>query len=106
MCVVSMIGDHYGDKWGKRWPEIAPGYVPRAPIWPLPADRTVEAHPVSREEFDQLKKDVAEMVALLKRAKKYDKDKGEPDCEIADKMAFLRKIAKLVGVDLDKELTK
>ncbi len=28
------------------------------------------------------------------------------DCEIEDKMQFLREVAKRVGVDLDKELNK
>lgn len=101
MCVVSMVGDHYGDKWGKRWPLIPdriPSLLPIDTIYPDPVPE------VSRAEFDELKKEVAEMIALLKRAKKYDKDNGEPDCELDEKMALLRKVAKLVGVDLDKAL--
>lgn len=41
------------------------------------------------------------MKELLRRAKKYDEDNGEPDCEIDEKMAFLRAIAARVGVSLD-----
>ena len=33
------------------------------------------------------------MVALLKRAKKYDEENGEPNCEMDEKMALLRKVA-------------
>jgi hypothetical protein len=87
MCVVSMVGDHYQDKW-----QDLPGIA----SWPL--------HPqpeISRQEFDQLKRDVEEMKALLQRAKKYDEENGEPDCEIEEKMALLRKVARMVGVDLD-----
>lgn len=95
MCTVSMIGDHYGDMW-KRLPEInQPLFPQQFPLQP-PA--------VSREEFDDLKRQVGEMVDLLKRAKKYDEENGQPDCEMDEKMDLLRKVAKLVGVDLDKAI--
>ena len=95
MCVVSMIGDHYRDKWIDRWPTL--------PNWP-PATVTVTA--ISRQEFDDLKKEVSEMKELLKRAKEYDERTGQPDCEIDEKMDLLRKVAKLVGVDLDDVIRK
>ena len=85
MCTVSMIGDHFGDKWGQ---EPYKTYFE-------------DLNKVTRAEFEQLKREVEEMKSLLKRAKKYDEDNGEPDCEIEDKIALLRKIAKMVGVDLD-----
>lgn len=85
MCSMSMIGDHYQDKWQDRQ-------------WCNPM---LTSPDISRQEFDALKAEVVELKALLKRAKKYDEDNGEPDCEIADKMDFLRKVAKLVGVELD-----
>lgn len=98
MCVVSMIGDHYGDKYRE-----APFWIPQKEsegsgnwpwVIPMPA-------PISREEFDALKRDVEEMKALLKRAKSYDERNGEPDCEIDEKMDLLRKLAAVVGVDLE-----
>jgi hypothetical protein len=90
MCAVSFIGDHYSDKWQ---PLVNP---------PQPSTTTVSFFPVvTREEFEALRRDVLEMKALLKRAKKYDEDNGEPNCEMADKIAVLRKVAELVGVDLD-----
>lgn len=92
MCVVSMVGDHYRDKWGDRWPGAIPA-TPFQPFNPIPV--------ISREEFDALKKEVEEMKALLKRAKEYDERNNEPDCEIDEKMDLLRKVAKLVGVSLD-----
>jgi hypothetical protein len=94
MCVVSMIGDHYGDKWGERWG------LPRLPNGP--GVYTIPAIPeVTKEDFEALKKEVLEMKELLKRAVAYDKANNEPDCEIEEKMAVLRKVAELVGVNLD-----
>lgn len=95
MCVVSMVGDHYRDVWtdpNRNGWHTGPS-VPNMPII-LPS-------PISREEFDALKKEVLEMKALLKRAKEYDERNNEPECEVDEKMDLLRKVAKLVGIDLD-----
>jgi len=83
MCTVSMIGDHFGEKF--RRPEY---------FW-----LTNVTHP-SQQEFDALKREVEEMKALLKRAKLYDEANGEPDCEMDEKVALLKRIAEVVGVDL------
>jgi len=56
---------------------------------------------VTRDEFDKLKAEVAALKDMLKAAKIYDEKTGQPDCESEDKMAKLRDICKLVGVDLD-----
>lgn len=88
MCVVSMVGDHYNDKFEKNYPGV----------WPDP----LNSPPITRQEFDELKRDVKEMKELLKRAKKYDEDNNEPDCEIAEKFKKLQEIAKLVNIDLDE----
>jgi len=98
MCVVSMIGEHYGDKLRREWPQFFP-------VQPSPVFQQYVAPPtVSRQEFDELKRQVDEMVSLLKRAKLYDEQHGEPECEIEEKMAVLRTVARLVGVDLDTAL--
>jgi hypothetical protein len=81
-----MVGDHYQDKW--RQP-----YQQTWTTWPTNAP--------SRQEFDALKKEVEDMKELLKRAKLYDEQNNEPNCEIKEKMEFLRNVAKLVGIDLD-----
>ncbi len=83
MCVTSVIG---------------PGQLPFGGI-------TSESTLVFRHEFDELKRQVDEMVSLLKRAKKYDADNNEPDCEVEDKMALLRKVAAMCGVNLDEALS-
>lgn len=90
MCVVSMIGDHYLEKWQPRDPS------PNAPpVWLFPG----WPH-VTREEFEALRKEVQEMAALMRRAKDYDERTGQKDCENDAKMAILRKVAELVGVEL------
>lgn len=85
MCTVSMIGDHFSEKWKQ------PPY--QQFITNIPE--------VSRAEFEALKKEVEEMKALLKRAKEYDEKNNEPNCEIEEKMAMLRKFAEAVGISLD-----
>lgn len=102
MCVVSMVGDHYNDKWQ---------YL-RSYTFPRPNTITVTSENVfndfseivSKQQFDELKKEVEELKKLLKRAKEYDEKNNEPNCEIEDKMKFLKAVAKLVGIDLDDVL--
>lgn len=90
MCTVSMIGDHFSEKWKQP---------PYQQIFTNIPD-------VSRAEFEALKKEVEEMKALLKRAKEYDEKNNEPNCEIEEKMAMLRKFADAVGIDLDDVIKK
>lgn len=75
MCTVSMVMDHYRDKWYDPPPTDYGVSAPNLIVWPV-------GQPITREEFDALKRDVLEMRELLKRAKKYDEDNGEPDCEM------------------------
>lgn len=102
MCVVSMVMDHYRDRWEPmRWDPLPAPVMPGVfPTNPIPPFFTPMAQPFSREEFDQLKRDVEEMKKLLVRAKEYDRKNNEPDCEMAEKADFIRKIADFVGVDL------
>ena len=95
MCAVSVIGDHYIDKWGLGKPNTSEPL-----IWP----NFIERDTPTKQEFEDLEKEVLDMKQLIKKAKKYDKESGQPDCEIEDKMDFFRKVAKLVGVDLDEVL--
>jgi len=97
MCAMSMIGDFYSDKYKHKpyiqpWPSVSPS-TPLTPILTIPV-----------AELEQLKRDVADMKELLRRAKKYDQDNKEPACEIEEKVALLRALAKPVGVDLSDVL--
>lgn len=97
MCVVSMIGDHYNDKWN---PLNNPLNNP--PNDPFGGWKYNPNAGVSKEEFLQLKKEVLEMKELLKKAVEYDRKNNEPNCEMEDKIALLKKVAELVGVDLSE----
>lgn len=97
MCVVSAVSDPYRkqDMW-PNWPNIIP--FPEPNIQPMPAKDFYKA--VTREEFEALKRDVEELRILLVNARQYDIANGEPDCEMEDKVAIIKAIAKMVGVDL------
>jgi hypothetical protein len=90
MCTVSYIGDDFG----KRLPGIAPNYTQWITSPPTNAP--------TRAEFDALKKEMEELKDLLKAAKRYDERTGQPDCEQEDKVALLKRLAELVGVDLSE----
>lgn len=99
MCNVSMVGDAYRDSWlggmtGIPYGVLQSFLAPLSPQQPGP----------TQAEFDALKKEVMEMKACLSEAKKRDEDKGQKDCEMADKVALLKQVAKLVGVNLDDVL--
>ncbi|HET9285670.1 MAG TPA: hypothetical protein VFR24_27270 [Candidatus Angelobacter sp.] len=93
MCVVSFVGDYYKDQFPHKsyWDRIL------VPTTPFP--NTIPAS-ITREEFDDLKKTVLEMKDLLIKAKEIDEKTGQPDCEMEEKVELLRKVAKLVGVEL------
>lgn len=91
MCVVSMISDHFHDKWNDFYKYTSPP-VPEAPLppWlnpPVPPSTT----PTLTEE------EVAELRKLLDRAREYDERNGEPDCELEEKKERLRKLAEELG---------
>lgn len=97
MCTVSMIMDHYQDKWTR--PPIQPMFWPQTSTEPggapLPPDGFhVPAPPqISKEEVEEFRQ-------LLERARKYDKERGEPDCELEEKRQELLKLAGELGVDI------
>lgn len=100
MCSVSMIADHYRDRYE---PPRRPDNFQGTWQWPYGGYDIVRAQfapPVTREEFDALKREVEEMKVLLLRAKDYDERNGEPHCEMEEKVALVRRVAEVVGVDL------
>lgn len=96
MCAVSNVGDQWTDIWRQRFPQVQP----EAPQHPVDWGSIIAG--VSRQEFDQLKKDVQEMKEMLLKAKKEDEQAGTPDCEMESKVAMLKKIAEAVGISLDE----
>jgi hypothetical protein len=111
MCVVSMVTEHYIDKW-RLYPTITPitpwvpNTLPNTPnSWP-PYDKdrdnplpVIIAPPIA--PVPQISpEEVAEFRRLLDRAREYDKKNNEPECEMTEKVALLQKIAAALGVDL------
>ena len=97
MCTVSMIIDHTQDLWKHRYP----GVWPTAPLpgtYPDPFQPFTP--PINRQEFDALKREVEDLKKLLVKAKKYDEETNQKDCEMADKVELIKRVARLVGVDL------
>lgn len=101
MCVVSYVGDYFRDTMPQKpyWPAVAPVVNP-------PATVPVVITNITREEFDALKRDVEEFKLLLKAAKRFDEKTGQPDCETESKIALIKSLADLVGVDMSEVFGK
>lgn len=87
MCTYSMIADHYINKWPQQYPSIY-----------------ITPEQITRSEFEALRKEMSDLKELLVKAKEYDAQTGQPDCEMADKVAILKKVAELVGIDITNSL--
>jgi hypothetical protein len=98
MCTISYIGDHYRDKWVPQFP---PNPQP-LPFAPIPSNPLQQIPPLAtKEDVDKLREEVENLKKLLKLAKKIDEQTGAKDCEMEEKIAILRKVADMVGIDLD-----
>jgi hypothetical protein len=103
MCVVSMIGDHYNDKWSNTNPfKTNNTWIDMSNVSRAEFEILKYQFQAMSEEFNKLKNEVLEMKALLLRAKEYDERNNEPHCEMEEKVAVLKKVAELVGVDLSE----
>lgn len=91
MCVVSFLGDDYGRTFPNRWPSV--------PLQPQPI--IVPGETVTREEFEELRKEIQELKLLLIAAKRYDEETGQRDCEKDEKVELIKQLAEAVGVDLE-----
>lgn len=98
MCSVSAVMDIYADRW-RDWQT--------QPFIPNPIDPTfpIKTGP-TQAEFDALRREVAEMREIVKKAMEFDKRTGQPDCETAEKVEKVRKIAEMVGINLDDILPR
>ncbi len=90
MCVVSMILDHYHDKWWERIPHEEPTIEPYivSPTQPNPEPRITD-------------EEIREFRDLLRKARDYDKKNNEPHCELESKKETLRKIAEALGFEIN-----
>lgn len=97
MCVVSNIGDQWGRDFPERWPN-----VPVVPTTGTGTTVTINNPEITKEDFEALRKEVQELKKLLLAAKAYDEATGQPDCEMDEKVELIRRVAELVGVDVDE----
>jgi hypothetical protein len=103
MCSVSMVGDYFKNTLPTRHPWVVED--PYAPLIPSPGGAGgYGVMGISREEFEALKKEMQELKELLKAAQKFDEATNQPHCENEDKVAMIKKLAELVGVDLEDVL--
>ncbi len=99
MCTISMVGDWANNKWRKEpW---YPPFVPQQPNQPQADPIKIDLGQVTKEEFEALKKEVQELKDLLTRAKEYDERTNQPNCEMEEKVALIKAVAKAVGVNLE-----
>jgi hypothetical protein len=109
ICSVSMVGT----EWQHKLPGMHPWIYPNVgnPPWnpnspPYSSPNNAYLNFVPRYEFEALKRDVEQMKKELEVAKAQDIADGNPDCEMEDKVALLKKIADIVGVDLSTVFAK
>lgn len=89
MCIVSNVSRDFVDR---TWPGINP-------YRPIPGGAEVLI-PVGRREFEELKRQVEQLKLELQKARAEDIRDQNPDCEMDNKVKFLRTIAEALGVDL------
>lgn len=82
-----VFSDHYRDKFTN-------------PAWPQPDLDSFKKE--MGEKYDELKKTVEEMKELLIKEKLYDERNNEPDCPMEEKVELIKRVARMVGVDLDE----
>lgn len=104
MCVVSMIVDHYYDRWEpyRRLPPFHPMFPappsPFRPMFPDQPEQLPEVAPLPKQLPSA--EEIAEFHELLRKAREYDKKNHEPDCESEEKKKKLQALADELGVKI------
>lgn len=94
MCVVSMISDEFS----KSQKPLLPPFIDekKDPKEWVSNFRDI----VSNETIEKLKAEIKILERLLIAAIDYDARTGQPECEVAEKVAFLKAVAKALDFDL------
>lgn len=99
MCAISMVMETQTGIWRDRYPGLGIPVPQTLPPFPTDPFMTFPP-PITRQEFDALKREMEDLKKHLIAAKKYDEQSGQKDCEMADKVVLIKRIALLVGVDI------
>lgn len=95
MCAVSFIGDRQNGIWKESYPKI----------WETVSTPAVTKKDLkllaTKEEVEKLRQELEALKKLLKAAKIFDEEVGEPDCKQDNKVAIIKKMAELLEVDLE-----
>lgn len=92
MCVVSNVFDYHRDRW-KPEPYTAPPPV----TWPWGERSPGGQAPPSPSEIEEFRR-------LLEKARKWDAENNEPDCESEWKKDALKALADHWGIEIEVDL--
>lgn len=98
MCVVSMVFDHYRDKFPPVWPSQP--YQPwvNPPINPpngTPPVNPIIINPNLQQEIDELRQLINDFHEAIDAAKRVDELTDQPDCEDPDKARLTERVDEL-----------
>lgn len=95
---MSMVVDHYNDKWQpfRDWtnnpnPTPPPNITVNVP----------DMEEIKKEIRKIVKAELKEFKKLLERAKKYDEENNQPDCETEDKKKKIKDFADSLEIEID-----
>src|SRR5688572_27691127 len=117
------MGDEWGRTFPDRWPQVQPYIYPGTRTSPADIPHPFEMiqddirhclvcgntrdnwihaafepapePAITREEFEDLRREMEALRDLLKAAKVYDEVTGEPDCEVDEKVELVKRVAKM-----------
>ncbi len=104
MCAVSAVGDNWTITFPNRYPGIFEPLGPplNPPFTPGVPGIAFNPQFATQADIIALRAEIAELRELLIAAKKFDEATGQADCEMEEKVALIKQIAKFVGVDMEK----
>lgn len=102
MCAVSAVGDYWKDQFPQKYPGLHDYVRPyiSQPSTVIP-DNTRDIAELQKE-IKAVRAELLELKKLLQAAIDFDEATNQPHCETDEKVALLKKVAELVGVDLSE----
>lgn len=98
MCVMSYVATDWNNREGQEWASVFKNLQNPIPLTAPPYTSNIQ--PNYQHQIDDLRHEMEELKKLLLAAKEYDKNTGQPDCEMEEKVELIKRLAKLCGVDM------